>query len=119
MNANYAEIFRVGNLEADFQQVPLVMPAMTIFPGPTLLFPKACFLVSPFSKWVMGFTTVNMIKNGHTILRKQLWNKKTWNIMLYKGVADSEFIFFKYLKYLVKSTGKTKTIYYIYQEQIN
>ena len=24
MNANYAEIFRVGNLEADFQQVPLV-----------------------------------------------------------------------------------------------
>ena len=39
--------------------------------------------------------------------------------MLYKGVADSEFIFFKYLKYLVKSTGKTKIIYYIYQEQIN
>ena len=24
MNANYAEICRVGNLEADFQQVPLV-----------------------------------------------------------------------------------------------
>ena len=24
MNANYAEIYRIGNLEADFQQVPLV-----------------------------------------------------------------------------------------------
>ena len=24
MNANYAEIYRVGNLETDFQQVPLV-----------------------------------------------------------------------------------------------
>ena len=24
MNANFAEIWRVGNLEADFQQVPLV-----------------------------------------------------------------------------------------------
>ena len=24
MNANYAEICRVGNLEADFQQVPLI-----------------------------------------------------------------------------------------------
>ena len=24
MNANYAEMCRVGNLEADFQQVPLV-----------------------------------------------------------------------------------------------
>ena len=24
MNANYAEIFRVDNLKADFQQVPLV-----------------------------------------------------------------------------------------------
>ena len=24
MNANYAEIYRVGNLETDFQQVPLI-----------------------------------------------------------------------------------------------
>ena len=30
-------------------------------PCPTLLFPLACFLVNPFSEWVMGFTAVNMI----------------------------------------------------------
>ena len=33
--------------------------------------------------------------------------------MLYKGVADSKLIFLKYLKYLVKSTGKKLFITYI------
>ena len=66
--------------------------------SPALLsfFPIACFLVDPFSECVMGFTTVDMIKtdtlcneNNYGTARRSI----TWNIMLYKCVADSKFIF--------------------------
>ena len=51
------KILRKGSKGKVFERWP-------IFPGPSFLFSIACFLVDPFSEWVMGFTTVNMIKTG-------------------------------------------------------
>ena len=49
-----------------------------IFSGTTLLFPTACFLVDPFSEWVSGFTTANMIKTG-TLCNENNYGKEKNN----------------------------------------
>ena len=69
--------------------------------SPALLFffSIACFLVDPFSEWRMGFyyfhdktdTLCNGNNYGTEKHREQ--EKGIWNIMLYKGVANNDFIF--------------------------